>query len=61
MGFAAEFFDRLIEFGAFWFVCGLPVGHDEVFEIGEFAIEAGVFDGWRQVGDKFGVGASLGD
>ena len=43
------------------FVCGLPVGHDEVFEAGEFFVETGVFDWWSEIGDQLGVRAALGD
>ena len=51
MGFVAKFFDGGEEAGAFGFVGGLAVGHDELFEAGEFFVETGVFDWWCQVGD----------
>jgi hypothetical protein len=47
MGFVAEGFDGGVEAGAFGFAGGLAVGHDEIFEAGEFFVQAGVFDGGR--------------
>ena len=61
MSFAAEFFDGLVKPRAFDLVGGLTVGHDQILKIREVSVETGVFDGWSQVGDEFGVGAALGD
>ena len=46
MRFVAQFFDGVVETGAFGFAGGLPISHDQIFETCEFFVQTGILD-WR--------------
>ena len=48
VGVVAQGLDGFEELGALGFAPRLAIGHHEIFEAGEFAIKARVFNRWRE-------------